>query len=152
MSAPKSVIKFKKGNLVYTSNVDRVQYNLLELTRGAMKDVGKFLTRKMNEEAQKLPGLKRSKRVRGSTSAFRWQVPFAENGLPHLEVGITHKTWYGTQQELGDSNQPKRGIMRNTTEANIQTIVEIESKYLSALEEDVSAMIDEKEAEGSEEE
>jgi hypothetical protein len=147
MSVPKSVVKFKKGNIEYTSNVDRVQYTITELTRAALRDVGKFVARTCNSSAMKLPGLKRSRRVRGKSSAFQYWVRKRDTDL---QVGIKHGTWYGTQQELGDRHQPKRGILRNSVYDNIPKIVEIESKYLSALESEAAAlaMIDEGDYQG----
>ena len=137
MSIPKSVVKFKKGNVEYTSNVDRTQYTIAELSRAALRDVGKYVSRMCNAEAMKLPGLKKSRRVRGKTSAFQYWVRKQEGDL---QVGIKHGTWYGEQQELGTKRQPKRGILRNTTEGNIQKIIEIESQYLSALEDEAEAL------------
>lgn len=150
MSAPKSVVRFRKGGIVYESKVDFACYTLVELSRAAMKDVGKFITRTANSGAMKLPGLKRSRRVRGRTSTFRWTVPWAASGLPHLEVGVTHGTWYGTEQELGSSKMPKLGILRNAAHDNIAKIIEIESQYLSALEDEARALslIDEGESSG----
>ena len=144
MSVPKSVVRFKtkqgKTTIEYTSSVDRASYTILELTRAAMRDVGKFLARTANSEAMKLKGLKKSRRVRGLTSTFRWKVPWAKSGLPHLEVGVTHSTWYGVEQEMGSSKMPKRGILRNAAHDNIAKIVEIESQYLSALEDEARAL------------
>ncbi len=140
MAVPKSVVKFKKGNVEYISSVDRASYTIVELTRAALRDVGKYLARTANTGAQKLPGLKKSRRVRGRTSTFLYNVPWAKRGLPHLEVGVTHGTWYGTDQELGTSKQPRRQILRNSAQTNIATIVEIESKYLSALEDEAAAL------------
>lgn len=137
MSVPKSVVKFKKGKIVYTSSVDRAQYTIRELVRAALRDVGKFVARTCNSAAMKLPGLKKSRRVRGNTSAFQY---WARAKSCDLQVGIKHDTWYGADQELGTKNQPKRGILRNSTYDNIQTIVEIESKYLSALESEAEAL------------
>lgn len=137
MSVPKSVIKFKKGGIVYTSSVDRAEYTIRELTRAALRDVGKFVSRTCNSAAMKLPGLKKSRRVRGKTSAFQY---WARSKSCDLQVGIKHGTWYGEQQELGTRNQPKRGILRNSVYNNILTIVEIESKYLSALEDEAAAL------------
>lgn len=137
MSVPKSVIKFKKGGIVYTSSVDRAEYTIRELTRAALRDVGKFVSRTCNSAAMKLPGLKKSRRVRGKTSAFQY---WARSKSCDLQVGIKHGTWYGEQQELGTRNQPKRGILRNSVYNNIPTIVEIESKYLSALEDEATAL------------
>ena len=150
MSVPKSVVRFKKGNIEYTSNVDFACYTIVELTRAAMRDVGKFLARTANEAAMKLPGLKKSRRVRGRTSTFLYNVPWAKTGLPHLEVGVTHDTWYGVEQETGSSSQPKRSILKNAAQLNIAKIVEIESKYLSALEDEARALslIDEGEYSG----
>lgn len=137
MSIPKSVVKFKKGDIVYTSSVDRAQYTIRELTRAALRDVGKYVSRTCNSAAMKLPGLKKSRRVRGRTSAFQY---WARSKSCDLQVGIKHGTWYGEQQELGTRNQPKRGILRASVYDNIPTIIEIESKYLSALESEAEAL------------
>lgn len=140
MSVPKSVVRFRKGGVEYTSSVDRASYTILELTRAALRDVGKFIARTANTRAMKLQGLKKSRRVRGRTSTFLYNVPWVKTGLPYLEVGVTHGTWYGEQQELGTSKQPKRGILRNSVHDNIAKIVEIESQYLSALEDEAAAL------------
>lgn len=140
MSVPKSVVRFKRGNVVYTSSVDLVNYTILELTRAALRDAGKFIVRKANTEAMKLKGLKKSRRVRGRSSAFLYNVPWAKRGLPHLEVGVVDDTWYGVAQELGTSKQPKRQILRNAAHDNIATIIEIQSQYLSALEDEARAL------------
>ena len=140
MSVPKSVVRFRKNGIEYTSNVDRVNYTIVELVRAALRDSGKFIVRTANSEAMKLPGLKKSRRVRGRSSTFLYNVPWAKTGLPHLEVGVKHGTWYGEQQELGSSQQPKRQIMRNSVYNNVPQIIEIQSKYLSALEDEAEAL------------
>ena len=140
MSVPKSVVRLSKDGVTYTSSVDRASYTILELTRAALRDVGKYVARTANSEGMKLKGLKKSRRVRGRTSTFRYIVPWAKEGLPHLEVGVTHNTWYGVEQELGTSNQPKRQILRNSVHDNIAQIIEIESQYLSALEDEAKAL------------
>lgn len=150
MSVPKSVVKINKNGVTYTSKVDFACYTIVELTRAAMRDVGRFIARTANSEAMKLPGLKKSRRVRGRTSTFLYNVPWAKTGLPHLEVGVKHGTWYGEQQELGTSKQPKRSILRNAAHDNIAKIIEIESQYLSALDDEARALslIDEGEYSG----
>lgn len=140
MSVPKSVVRFRKNGVEYISSVDKASYTIVELSRAAMRDVGKFLARTANDAAMKLPGLKKSRRVRGKTSTFRYDVPWAKSGLPHLDVGVTHDTWYGVEQELGSSKQPKRQILRNAAYFNVAKIVEIESQYLSALEDEAKAL------------
>lgn len=150
MGVPKSVVKIDKNGVHYTSSVDKASYTIVELTRAAMRDVGKFLARTANAEAMKLKGLKKSRRVRGQTSTFLYNVPWADKGLPHLEIGVKHGTWYGEQQELGTSKQPRRQILRKSVQANIAQIVQIESQYLSALDSEAKAlsMVDEKEYSG----
>lgn len=137
MSLPRSVVKFSKNGVTYTSSVDRAQYTIRELTRAALRDVGRFVSRTCNSAGMKLPGMKKSRRVRGKTSAFQYWVRKKETDL---QVGIKHNTWYGADQELGTKNQPKRGILRNSVHDNIAQIVEIESKYLSALESEAEAL------------
>ena len=150
MAVPKSVVRFRKGGVEYTSNVDFAAYSLVELSRAAMRDVGKFIARTANSKASKLPGLKKSRRVRGRTSTFLYQVPWAAAGLPHLEVGVTHNTWYGVEQETGSSKMSKRGFLRASAHDNIPKIIEIESKYLSAMEDEarILALINEGEYTG----
>lgn len=140
MSVPKSVVRFNRNGIKFISSVDKASYTILELTRAALRDVGKYLARTANSAAMKLPGLKKSRRVRGRTSTFLYNVPWAKSGLPHLEVGVTHDTWYGVEQELGDSGQPKRSILKNSAQNNIAQIVLIESQYLSALEDEARAL------------
>ncbi|MDD6678323.1 MAG: hypothetical protein PUF71_02915 [Firmicutes bacterium] len=137
MSVPKSVVKINKNGVQYTSSVDRVSYTIRELTRAALRDVGRFVSRTCNSTAMQLPGLKKSRRVRGKSSAFQFWVRKQE---ADLQVGIRHGTWYGTDQELGSKNQPKRGILRNAVYNNIRQIIEIESQYLSALENEAAAL------------
>lgn len=158
MSVPKSVVRFDRNGIKYTSSVDRASYLITELTRAALRDVGKFLSRMSNKGAQKLTGMRKSKRVRGRTSAFQYWVRKKEGDL---QIGIKHDTWYGTAQELGSTTkvgpggkatakQPKRSIMRGVVYDNIPTIVEIESKYVSALEDEATALskVDEQEYQG----
>lgn len=140
MAVPKSVIKIRKGNVEYTSSVDKANYTIVELTRAALRDVGKYLARTANSKAMELKGLKKSRRVRGKTSTFLYNVPWAKTGLPHLEVGVTHDTWYGVEQEMGTSKQPRRQILRNSAHDNVAKIVEIESQYLSALSDEAAAL------------
>jgi hypothetical protein len=152
MGLPKSVVRFKtvkgKTEISYTSNVDQASYLISQLTRAALRDVGKFVSRVCNQAAQKLPGLKNSKRVRARSSAFQYWV---RKGEGDLQVGIKHGTWYGEQQELGTSGQPRRGILRNSTFDNISDIREIESQYLSAINgpaESAAALCSEEEYQG----
>lgn len=142
MSVPKSVVKFDKDGIKYVSNVEYCQYSIRELTRAALRDVGKFVARKCNTNAYKLwKGLrhngKMANRIKGNTSAFQYWV---RSKSCDLQVGIKHNTWYGVQQELGTSTMPKKAILRTNVERNIPTIIEIESKYLTGLQDTAEAL------------
>lgn len=142
MSLPKSVVKFDKNGIKYVSNVDYCEYSIQELTRAALRDVGKFVARKCNTNAYNLwKGLRvngrMANRIKGNKSAFQYWV---RSKSCDLQVGIKHKTWYGTQQELGTSGTPKKAILRTAVENNIPTIIEIESKYLTGLQDTAAAL------------
>lgn len=144
MPMPKSVIKVKKNGITYVSNVDRAQYTLRELMRGALRDIGKLLRRRMLDKARTMPGMRRGKRI---PNAFQYWNRRIE---ADLQIGIKHETWYGTEQELGTSNQPKRSIVRSTTYENILEIRKIAGMYIKEIENENRAMglIDESEAVG----
>ncbi len=152
MSLPKSVIRFKKGNVEYVSNVDACNYTIQELTRAAMRDVGKFVTRLVNDKALKLygGGLAKTNRIIPHKGSDRSKLSFqywARKRECDLQVGVTHDSWYGVDQEMGSDGMPKKAFIRNTVYDNVQKIVEIESKYLSGLEDEARVLA---EAEASE--
>lgn len=142
-----SSMKITKNGVEYTSSVDKVKYTIAELTRAALKDVGKFLRKRMIQKVKVLPGLRKSKRP---YNAFQYWVRKKETDLI---VGIKHGTWYGEAQELGSSNQPKRAILRDTTYDNINDIMKIEGQYLSAINDENEALglINEEEEIGADE-
>lgn len=167
MPLPPRVVKYTRNGVEFTSSVDRTQYLLSELTRAALREVGIFVSRECNKKAMALKGMKRSKRVRGKSSAFNYWVRKRETDL---QVGIKHDSWYGVAQELGtptrggigsgikgvpgpigasdkDRVQPRRGFLRGTVYDNIPMIRQIEAQYLSAIEDELAAeqMIDESE-------
>lgn len=147
MPLPKSVIKVKKDGVEYISNVDRAKYTLQELSRAALKDVAKFLRRRMVDELKKLPGMKRNKRIYNSTQYW------VRKKEADLQIGIKHDTWYGVNQELGSKNMPKKGVVRETTFANIDEIRRIEGMYIKEIEDENRALglINEEEEVGDEE-
>lgn len=149
MSMPKSVTKIKKDGIEFISNVDRANYTIQELSRAALRDVAKFVRKRMVQKLKKLPGMKRSKRIYNSTQYW------VRKRETDLQIGFKHDTWYGVQQELGDRNQPARHILRGTVMENLDEIRNIEGQYLSAIEDEnkALALIDEKEyvPEGDEE-
>jgi HK97 gp10 family phage protein len=141
-----SPIRIRRNGVEYVSRVDRTKYLLSELTRAALRDVAKFVRKKMMLEAKKQVGLKRSRRI---SKAYQYWVRKRETDL---QVGIKHNTWYGVDQELGTKNQPKRMILTKSVKENIDEIRRIEGMYLSAIENENRALglIDEDEQLGEE--
>lgn len=133
MPLPKSVIKVSKHGVKFTSNVDRTKYTLNELCRAAMRDVAKFLRKRIIDKLKKLPGMRKSKRIYNSTQYWVRKIE------ADLQIGFKHDSWYGAQQELGTKNQPKRGILRETVFENIDQIILIQSKYIKSIEDELKA-------------
>jgi HK97 gp10 family phage protein len=144
---PRSVTRVRRDGVEFVSNVDRAKYTIQELSRAALKDTAKLLRRRMLDKARKMPGMRRGKRI---PNAFQYWVRRRETDL---QVGIKHDTWYGVEQELGTSKQPKRSIIRDTVYENIDQIRIIQGKYLSAIEDENRALglIDEDEEVGDDE-
>lgn len=144
MPMPKSVIKVNKKGIQYISNVDRIKYTLAELTRAALKDVAKYLRKLIIWELQKLPGMKRNKRLYNSTQYW------VRKKETDLQIGFKHDSWYGVLQEFGTKTMKQLGILRNIAYNNIDEIRRIEGKYLSAIEDEnrAKSLIDEDEEVG----
>lgn len=149
---PRSVIRTTKEGFTIVDNCDQVNYTITELTRAALRDVGKFLTRQCNQKGQQeLKGMARNPRMRGKNSAFQyWNRKYETD----LQIGVKGEQWYSYKQELGQEKMPRLAIIQSTVEEHIPDIVKIESQYLSALEGEAAAlsMIDEEEHMGSEDE
>lgn len=147
MALPKTVTITKNGVELH-NNVDKANYLLVQLARAAMNDVGKLLRKRIVSEIKMLPGMKKSKRP---YSAW-YKVPFAAEGMPECIIGVRSSQWYAMKQELGSDGMPKKGIIRETTMANIDQIRLIQGQYLSAIEEENRALglINEEEMEASE--
>lgn len=140
MSAPKSVVKVKKNGVEYTSNVDAAEYYIFELSRAALRDVGKFVRTKWKENYyshfQKHSGDAGKAVSSVVLSGKKTKYPRVEIGLKQGKID----GFYAYFQEFGTSKTPKLGILTDTVESNIATIVEIESKYLSGLESEAAAL------------
>lgn len=129
-----SPIKIKKDGVEYISKVDRSKYLISELTRAALRDVGKFVRRKQLDAVRKLPGFRRGKRP---LRAFQYWV---RSRSQDLWVGIKHNTWYGVEQELGSKGQPKRQILTKSVMENVAEIRRIEGEYLSTINDENRAI------------
>lgn len=140
---PKSVTKYSnKNGVTFISSVDRVQYTIEELTRAALKDVGKFIARETRKKIKKQTG-----RLAKNT-----QYWVRKKSLD-LQIGFKPGGFYGGFQELGTEKTPKVGALSNSVHENIAMITRIESQYLSALEDEAKALalIDENEEVGADE-
>ena len=147
-----SPMKFKKDGVEFTSSVDRCNYTIRELTRAALRDVGRYVVRQCTRKARRLEGLGRTRYIQ---KRFQFWVRKQEGDL---QVGIHNvmknknpgETWYGMDQELGLNGQPKRAFLQTSVYENIRTIRDIEAQYLSAIEDEQQALalIDEEETFG----
>ncbi len=129
MSVPKSVVKLKKDGVEFTSSVDRVSYTIRELTRAALRDVGKLVCKRTRQKIRRRTG-----RVAKNT---QYWVRKQEGDL---QVGFKPGGFYGGFQELGTEKQPKVGALYGAVKDNLNTIRDIEGKYLSAIEDEQEAL------------
>lgn len=129
MIVPKSVVRIKKDGVEFVSNVDRVSYTIRELTRAALRDVGKFVCNRTR------------KRVRRRTGRLAKNIQYwVRKKEGDLQVGFKPGGFYGGFQELGTEKQPKIGALSAAVKDNINTIRDIEGKYLSAIEDEQEAL------------
>lgn len=141
MSAPKSVIKVDKtGNVTYTSNIDAAQYYIFELSRAALRDVGKFIAKQF-----RISFYNNFKKHTGNAGkATKYKVfSSANTKYPRVQIGL--KTgqvdgFYAYFQEFGTSKTKRLGLLRHAAEDNIAEIIKIESQYLSGLSGEASAL------------
>ena len=148
MPLPKSVTKISKNGVEFVSSVDRANYLITELTRAAMKDVAKYVLRIVRANVRAISS--QTKKMRYAGMRYQYWVRKKECdlqlGIENTKFGA-ESAWWADQSELGTGNQPKRGFLRAAVYDNIATIRQIESQYLSAIEDEVSAeaMVDEEE-------
>ena len=141
MPMPRSITRVNRNGVRFTSSVERAEYTLEELTRAALRDIGKLITFQARNKVRLIAkgSMKRSQRVKNAFQSWN------RRRETDLQVGIKHETWYGVDQELGLDGQPKRDILRKTVFENIGTIQQISAKYLKHIEDEMTAqrMIDE---------
>ena len=139
MSLPKSVTKIKKDGVEFVSSVDRASYTIRELARAALRDVGKLVCKRTRQQIRRRTG-------RLSKNTQYW----VRKKEADLQVGFKPGGFYGGFQELGTEKVPKIGALYNSVKDEINTIRDIEGKYLSAIEDEqkARALIDEGEYAG----
>jgi len=141
MAVP-SQTKFKRGGVELVNSCDRANYYIEELTRAALKDVGKFVCREARKGIHRITG-------RAAKNTQYWVRKKEQDCL----VGFKTAGWYGSYQELGTEKTPKVGALRSAVDANIDMIQKIEAQYLSAIEDELNAqsLINEEEELGDDE-
>lgn len=155
MPAPKSVTKlsYKNGKteVTYTSDVDAAGYYIHELTRAAMRDVGKFIARVFRDSYYS----HFTKRTGKAGKATKYKVISGpKTTAPRVQIGLRTGQvdgFYAYFQEFGTSRQPKLGLLTKAAQDNVAEIVKIESQYLDGLSGEaarLAALIDEDDMEG----
>lgn len=132
MALPKFT-NIKRGEVEFIDNSDRVNYSIDELTRAALRDVGKFVCAKFRKSYYGI--FKRRKGRIGKYTQY-----WVRRQECDLQVGVKPNAFYGGFQEVGTSKQPKLGLLQKSVQDNIAEIVRIESQYLSALEDEAQAL------------
>ena len=144
MAIPKYTT-IKRGNVEYISGLDRCQYTIKELSRAALRDVGKFVCQNARKKIPRRKGKARRN--------LQYWVR-AKQEHPDLQVGYKPAGFYGGYFETGTSRIEKTAPIYSTVAENISEIRKIEGQYLSAIEDENRALglIDEEEKVSDDEE
>lgn len=138
-----SVVKIKKDGVEYISSVARSKFLLSELTRAALKDVGKFLRRRIRDAAPKDTGnIKANIATWVKTNRYTKEI--------ELEVGYYSKAaarkkgkksaFYARYFEFGTKKMAAKPFFTPTVMNNIDEIRRIEGQYLSTIENENRAL------------
>ena len=154
MSVPKSVTKVytsknKYGQVEFTNNVDRVNYTIEELTRAALRDVGKVLIPKIREATPKKTGLL-------SKSWQKWVKKVKGDGHVELDIGVytskqakkkgqsyahhAHLILLGHYTVDRKRFIPGNNFFYQVVADNLSLIRDTEAQYLSAIEDEQNAI------------
>ena len=157
MPTPKSqtkvLVKDGKTEVKYESNFDAAEFYIFELSRAALRDVAKFVTKTFRTAYYSYY----TRRTGNAGKATKYKVYSNKSTIyPRVDIGL--KTgripgFYAYFQELGthDGKIPKLGLLTHSVQDNVAEIVKIESQYLSGLSdeaESLAALIDEDDMEG----
>ena len=139
MAVPKSVTKINKKGVTYVSSVDKANYYIYELSRAALRDVGKFVKRTFKDKYYSV-FKKNTGNAGRATSAKVYSSKTTK--YPRIQIGLKQqsKGFYSYFQEMGSSKTPKLGLLQKSVYENVAQIVSIESQYLSALEDEARAL------------
>lgn len=154
MPVPKSVTKVyktgsKAGQVEFTSSVDRVNYTIEELTKAALRDVGKVIIPRVREATPKKTGLL-------SKSWQKWVKKSRSDGHVELDLGVysaaqakkkgqkyahhAHLVLFGHQTADHKRFIPGNNFFYQVVADNISLIRDTEAQYLSAIEDEQTAI------------
>ena len=146
MPTPKSVIKINKDGVKYESFADQDKYYLFELTRAALRDVGKYVRKMFYNEYYRIFQKKTGKGGK-AVKVKVWAGKSTTN--PRVSVGWAKGrsdgfySWFQEVGTKGQNPQKRYGILQKVVENNSAEIIKIESQYLSGIGND--SLIDEAE-------
>lgn len=130
MSIPKYVT-IKRGQVEYISGLDRCQYTIKELSRAALRDVGKFVCQNAR---------KKIRRRSGKARRYLQYWVRSKQKYPDMQIGYKPAGWYGGYLETGTDSISKIAPIYSTVAENIDEIRRIEGQYLSAIENENKAL------------
>ena len=123
--------KITKNGVEYLDGTDRCMYTMKELSRAALRDVGKFICKIARP---KLP------RRTGRARRYLQYWVRSKQDIPDLRVGYKAAGFYGGVYETGTSKTPKLSPIYGSVADNVNEIRRIEGQYLSAIEEENRAL------------
>lgn len=136
MPTPKSVVKINKDGVKYESFADQTEYYLFELTRAALRDVGKFVRKMFNQKYYEVFQKKTGK----GGKAIKVKVWSSKNTqYPRVSVGWKKGradgfySWFQEIGTKGQNPQTRHAILQKVVSENINEIIKIESQYLSGI-------------------
>lgn len=144
MPTPKSqtkiLVKQGKTEVTYEDNLDATQYFIYELTRAALRDVGKFVTKLFRTAYYQ----HFKKHTGNAGKATKYKVISGKSTTsPRVQIGLKTgqvEGFYAYFQEFGSSKTPKLGLLTHAVEDNVAEIIKIESQYLSGLSDDAAQL------------
>lgn len=141
MQGPNAGMKItKKDGLTFESNVNTVLFTLEELIHAANRDVGKYISKQTANaifESYK-PNYVKGKRIAIRKNKFK--KTYANKSVQYwarkkeldVQIGYKYPSWM-MQQELGEYNYPRLGLLRATVAKSIPEINRIQSQYIKRM-------------------
>lgn len=145
MPTPKSqtkvLVKQGKTEVTYESNLDAAQYYIYELSRAALRDVGKFVTKLFRTNYYQ----NFKKNTGNAGKATKYKVISGKNTTaPRVQIGLKTgqvEGFYAYYQEFGTSTGiPRLGLLSKAVEDNVSEIIKIESQYLDGLNDEAARL------------